>query len=61
MSTRLQYTEAAVDSSTALLSEVKDLDYTEAITRFQQAQTTLQANLMSGSRMLQLSLMDFIG
>lgn len=61
MNTRLQHTEAAVDASKALLSEVKDLDYTEAITRFQQAQTTLQANLMTGSRLLQLSLLDFIG
>jgi len=43
MSTRLQYTEAAVDSSTALLSEVKDLDYTEAITALPAGQTTLQA------------------
>lgn len=60
MNTRLEYTEAAVDASRALLSEVKDLDYTEAITRFQQAQTALQANLMSGSTLLQLSLLDFI-
>ncbi|NLU19783.1 MAG: flagellar hook-associated protein FlgL [Phycisphaerae bacterium] len=57
---RLQYTEAAVDATKALLSEVKDLDYTEAITRFQLAQTALQANLLSGSRLLQLSLLDFI-
>ncbi len=60
MNTRLQLTEDAVVATQALLSEVKDLDYTEAITRFQQAQTTLQANLMTGARLMQLSLMDYI-
>ena len=60
MATRLDLTEAAVVATTKLLSDVKDLDYTEAITRFQMAQTTLQANLLTGSRLLQLSLMDFI-
>ncbi|GMU24554.1 MAG: hypothetical protein AMXMBFR13_46280 [Phycisphaerae bacterium] len=61
MNVRLQHTEAAVDTTRALLSDVKDLDYTEAITEFQKAQTTLQANLMTGSRLLQISLMDFLG
>ncbi|GMV96678.1 MAG: hypothetical protein AMXMBFR83_10400 [Phycisphaerae bacterium] len=61
METRMQYTEAAVDATKALLSQVKDIDFTEAITAFQKAQTALQANLMSGSKMLQLSLLDFIG
>jgi flagellar hook-associated protein 3 FlgL len=56
----LQLTEDAVVATRTLLSEVKDLDYTEAITRFQQAQTTLQANLMTGARLMQLSLMDYI-
>jgi flagellar hook-associated protein 3 FlgL len=60
MTTRLYMTEDAVTASRALLSEVKDLDYTEAITRFQQAQTALQGNLMTGPRMMQLTLMDFL-
>lgn len=60
MATRLDLTENAVVATQRLLSELKDLDYTEAITRFQQAQTTLQANLMTGSRLLQLSLMNYI-
>ncbi|MGQ9649171.1 MAG: flagellar hook-associated protein FlgL [Phycisphaerae bacterium] len=60
MSTRLELTEDAVVATQALLSEVKDLDYTEAITRFQQAQTILQANLMTGARLMQLSLMDYL-
>jgi len=60
MHTRLEFTQDAVVSTQALLSQVKDLDYTEAITQFQQAQTALQANLMTGSRLMQMSLMDFI-
>lgn len=60
MTTRLELTEDAVVASTALLSEIKDLDYTEAVTQFQQAQTALQANLLTGSRIMQLSLLDFI-
>ena len=60
MAVRLELTESAVISTQMLLSDVKDLDYTEAITRFQQAQTTLQANLMTGSQLLQMSLLDFI-
>ncbi len=60
MGTRLDLTESAVLATQKLLSDIKDVDYTEAITKFQQAQTTLQANLMTGSRMLQLSLLDFI-
>ncbi len=61
MSERLQRTQEAVDATKVALSEVRDLDYTEAITRFQQAQTALQANLMAGSQALSLSLLDFLG
>ncbi len=50
----------AVLASKSLLSEVQDADYTEAITRFTQAQTILQANMMTGSRLMQLSLLDFL-
>ncbi len=60
MQTRLDLTESAVLATQTLLSEVKDLDYTEAVTTFQQAETTLQANLLAGSRLMQLSLMDFL-
>lgn len=60
MTTRLHMTEDAVTASRALLSEVKDLDYTEAVTRFQEAQTALQANLMTGPMLLQMSLMNFL-
>jgi flagellar hook-associated protein 3 len=61
MHERAVYTEDAVTATRALLSQVEDVDYTEAVTKFQQAQTALQANLMTGSRMLSLSLLDFLG
>ncbi len=60
LSARLSRTEEAVDATRKALSEVRDLDYAEAITRFQQAQTALQANLMAGSQTLSLSLLDFL-
>lgn len=57
---RLSRTQDAVDSTKVLLSEVMDVDYTEAITKFQQAQTALQANLLAGSKLIDLSLLDFL-
>lgn len=60
MQQRLQRTEDAVASTQELLSQITDVDYTEAITKFQQAQTALQANLQSGSQLLGLSLLDFL-
>lgn len=41
-------------------SEIEDLDFTEAVTRFQQVQNALQANLATGARLLSLSLLDFL-
>jgi hypothetical protein len=40
---------------------VRDLDYAEAVTSFQQAKTSLQATLLTGSQGLNLSLMNFLG
>lgn len=60
MNSRLIFTQTAVTGTQTLLSNVRDLDYTEAITQFQQAQTTLQANLLTGSRLMQLSLLNFL-
>jgi flagellin-like hook-associated protein FlgL len=45
----------------ALLSTLEDTDFTDAITRFQTLQTALQASMQTTSRMLNLSLMDFLG
>jgi flagellar hook-associated protein 3 FlgL len=60
MSARLTRTEDAVDATRIMLSDLKDVDFTEAVTRFQQAQTALQANLMASSNMMNLSLLNFL-
>ena len=61
MSSRKDQTEAAVLATQQFLSELRDLDYAAAVTRFQQAQVALQATLMTGSRSLSVSLLDFLG
>jgi len=48
-------------STTNLLSSLKDTDFTEAISRFQTLQTALQASMQTTARVLNLSLMDFLG
>jgi len=45
----------------SLLSSMEDTDFTDAITRFQTLQTALQASLQSAGKILNLSLMDFLG
>jgi len=60
LETRKTQTEDAVTSTKALVSSIKDLDYTEAITKFQNLQTTLQANLQTGGQILNISLLDFL-
>jgi flagellar hook-associated protein 3 FlgL len=44
----------------AMLSDLEDTDFNEAITRFQTLQTALQANLQTTGRMLDLTLLDFL-
>jgi len=60
MQLRVEQTQDAVEATKILLSQMQDVDYTEAITRFQQAQTALQASLLAGSQTLNLSLLDFL-
>lgn len=60
MQDRVVQTEQAVSATAALLSELKDVDFIEAVTRFQQAQTALQSSLLAGSKNMNLSLMDFL-
>jgi len=60
MQDRLQQTQDAVTATNILLSNLKDVDYTQAVTKFQQAQTALQASLVSISKMQNLSLLDFL-
>lgn len=45
----------------ALLSQLEDTDFTEAVARFQTLQTALQASLQTSARILDLSLLDFLG
>ncbi len=47
-------------STTALLSQIEDTDFTEAITKFQLLQTSLQASLQTTGQVLNLSLIDFL-
>lgn len=47
-------------STQAMLSTLEDVDFNEAITRFQTLQTTLEANLRTSGAILNLSLLDFI-
>ena len=57
---RLEQTEDAVTATEVLLSEIEEIDFTEAVTKFQQAQTALQASLLAGSQTQNLSLLDFL-
>ena len=43
-----------------LLSELKDVDFTEAISRFQTLQTALQASMQTTAKTLNLSLLDYL-
>lgn len=44
----------------ALLSQLEDVDFTEAIARFQTLQTSLEASLKSAGAVMNLSLLDFL-
>ncbi len=61
MQNRLVQVENANAATQVFLSEVQDLDYAEAATRFEQAQTALQASLLTGSQVMSLSLLDYLG
>ena len=43
-----------------LRSDIRDIDFTEAITRYQNLYTALQGNLMTGSQLTNISLLDFL-
>ena len=43
-----------------LLSEVRDLDYAAAVSRFQTLQTTFEASLQTAANILPLTLLDFL-
>jgi len=52
--------EDASAASEIFLSDVRDLNYAETITKMQMAMTRLQANLESSSATLNLSILDFL-
>jgi len=52
--------DSEVTATRILLSDVRDVDVAEAVVRFQQLQTALQANLMTASRVMSLSLLDYL-
>ena len=60
MRTNLQLREQTADSTKVFLSEVQDLDYPEAVTQMQALTTQLQASLTASSRVLNLSLLDYL-
>lgn len=53
-------TEQAAESTEIFLSEVRDLDYAQAITQLQAATTQMQAGLQTSAVISQLSLMDYL-
>ena len=51
------------DENTAtqtLLSKLEDIDFTSAISQFQNLQTALQASLQSAAKVMNMSLLDFL-
>jgi flagellar hook-associated protein 3 FlgL len=48
-------------ATTTLLSSLQDADYTTAVTQFQTIQTSLQASLLTASKVLSMSLLNFLG
>lgn len=58
MSDRVARLENEETATRVLLSDVRDMDLTEAVVRFQQVQTALQANITAAARVQNLSLMD---
>lgn len=61
LESRQQHLEDQNLATTAFLSTLEDTDFTDAVTRFQTLQTSLQAAMQTTARMLNLSLMDFLG
>ena len=56
----LEQMDGAAATTEVFLSEVRDLDYASAVTQMQQAVTQLQVSMQANSRLLGLSLMDYL-
>lgn len=57
---RKNYMEDKILATETLRSDIADIDFTEAITRYQNLYTAMQANLMVGGQMSNISLLDFL-
>lgn len=60
MRAKLYQMESAAANTEVLLSEVRDLDYAAAVTEMQLASSQLQVSMQANSRLLDLSLMNFL-
>ncbi|MFO0839422.1 MAG: flagellin [Phycisphaerae bacterium] len=57
---RADRVDAETSATRVMISDVRDVDLAEAVVQFQQMQTALQANLSTASRVLGLSLLDYL-
>ncbi len=60
MADREERVETEVLATQVLQSDVRDVDFTEAVIRYQQLQNALQANLTTASKTMNLSLLDYL-
>jgi flagellin-like hook-associated protein FlgL len=51
---------AETDATKIMLSNVRDVDFADAVVRFQQLQTALQANLSTAGQVMNLSVLDYL-
>jgi len=57
---RQLHMEDNILASETLRSGIRDIDFSEAITRYQNIYTALQANMMTGGQLSNMSLLDFL-
>lgn len=57
---RRDHTEDNILATKTLRSDIRDIDFTEAITKYQNLYTALQGNLMTGNQLTNVSLLDFL-
>ena len=60
MDSRNRLVENETLGARIMLSDVRDVDITEVVVKFQQMQTALQANLSTAARVMNLTLLDFL-
>lgn len=60
MTSKSNQIQDAAQTTEVFLSQIRDLDYAQAVTRLQNATTTLQASLHSSATIMSMSLMDFL-